>query len=107
MARKIPLRTVQIANGFDRPVNFSYAETLTHILAFAQPGQGLTMDEVLRATDAMAPLKRAIDEGAEYVTFSEEQYKVLTEKLNIFPFAIATSEIADFGLAVRNAPEIT
>jgi hypothetical protein len=38
---------------------------------------------------------------------TEEQWRTLHERLDNFPFAVADPAIAEFGLAVRNAPEIT
>jgi hypothetical protein len=107
MARKIPLKTVMIANGPNGPSPFVWAEMLQVILKSANPQKGLTMDEVLIAVDAMKPLDKAVESGDDFVTFSETQYRLLREKLDTFAFGIATPEVAEFGLAVRDAKEIT
>ena len=107
MARRIPLRTVTVVNGSGGPMPFSWAEMIQVILKTASPQRGMTMDEVLACVDAMKPLEKAMDEGAEFVTYSEAQYKILREKLDTFQFALADSAVAEFGLAIREAPEIT
>ena len=107
MARKIPLKTVQVANGSDGPMPFSWGEMINVILKTASPQKGMTMDEVLLCVDAMKPLDKAIEEGADHVTFSESQYKLLRDKLDVFAFGVATPEVAEFGLAIRDAKEIT
>ena len=107
MARKIPLKTVTVANGSGGPMPFVWGEMIQVILKTADKQKGMTMDEVLVCVDAMKPLDKAMEEGAEYVTFSESQYKLLREKLDRFPFGVATQEVAEFGLAIRDAKEIT
>lgn len=109
MARKIPLRTARItaaANGSDN-ATFAYGDMMKTVLTFGSPQKGLTLDEVISATKALEPLNEAIAKRADFVTFSEEQWRTLRDKLEIFPFAIADPAIAEFGLSIRNAPEIT
>jgi hypothetical protein len=106
MARKIELKVVKLNNGNGEDLPFSYAAVLLNALRFANPNQGLTMDEVLKAVDAQSPITKAIESNAGSVTLSEEQWRTIVDKLDKFPFAIATQEIAEFGLAIRNAPEI-
>jgi hypothetical protein len=108
MARRIPLRTVRIAvaNGTDNAA-FAYSDMMKTILTFGSPQKGLVLDEVLKAIDATGALDKAVAEGADHVVFTEEQYRTLREKLESFPFALADTSIAEFGLAIRNAPEIT
>ena len=111
MARKIELKTATVKangpNGFDRPSMFSYGEMMQAILKFAPQGKGLVLDDVLKAVEALKPLEKAMAEKADHVTYSEDQYQTLTAKLNEFQFALADIEIANFGLAIRNAKEIT
>lgn len=109
MARKLDLKMVMLTNGMgseEQRIPFSYGAVMLNALRFANPGEGLTMDKVLLAVDAQHPITKAIEDNAGSVTLSEEQYKTLVEKLERFPFAIATPEIAEFGLYVRNCPEI-
>jgi len=108
MARKIELRTgVLIANGANgAPATFLWGEMMSNILRAAPP-QGLNLDQIIRSVDAMKPVAEAIEGKAESVTFTEEQWRTLKERLDTFPFAVADPAIAEFGLAVRNAPEIT
>jgi hypothetical protein len=107
MARKLLLRVVPLANGAGPPFAFNYAENMQMLLRHAPQGRGLSLDEVLRCVDAMAPLEEAIAAKADEVTLSEEQYRTLREKLDSFSFTIADRVIAEFGLAIRQAPEIT
>jgi hypothetical protein len=109
MARRIELRTgVLLANGANgAPVTFSWGEMMQNVLRHAPPQQGLVLDQILRSVEAMGPITKAIDDQAESVTLTEEQYRTLKERLDNFPFAVADPAIAEFGLAVRNAPEIT
>lgn len=107
MARKIPLRVIEVrANGFDKSGELSYGEMMRHVLEFAHPARGVLLDEVLRAVDAAGALKKAVAGGADHVVFTEDQYQTLRDKLDVFPFAMAVEEIAEFGLAIRNAPEL-
>jgi hypothetical protein len=109
MARKIELRTgVLIANGPNgAPVTFAWGEMMSTVLRHAPPGQGVVLDQVLRATKALEPITRAIEDQADCVTLTEEQWRTLCQHLETFPFAVADPAIAEFGLAVRDAPEIT
>jgi hypothetical protein len=107
MARKIALKTVSVKNGLDKPTVFSYGEMMQAILKFASQGKGLVLDDVIKAVDALKPLEQAMTEKADHVTYSEEQYQTLKGKLDDFQFAIADAAIAEFGLAIRNAKEIT
>jgi hypothetical protein len=107
MARKLPLRTVLMANGSAPPLEFNYGETMLMLLRQGSPGRGLTLDEVLRCVEAMEPLEAAIQEKADQVTFTETQFGTLLGKLDGFSWTIADRVIAEFGLAIRQAPEIT
>jgi hypothetical protein len=102
MARKIELK---IING--PGPNFNYGEIMEQILRYAPPGKGLTLDEVISACAALSPLEAARKAKAKSVTFTEPQWSTLKEKLATFPFAVAAEEVAAFGLAIRDAPEIT
>jgi hypothetical protein len=109
MARKIELRTgVLIANGSNgSPVTFEWGEMMSNVLRHAPQGQGLVMDQILRSVEALKPVTKAIEDKADSVTLTEEQWRTLRERLDAFPFAVADPALAEFGLAVRNAPEIT
>jgi flagellar biosynthesis regulator FlaF len=102
MARKIELKVINGAGPA-----FSYGDLIEQILRWAPRATGLTLDEVIRAVEALKPLEAAIADGAEAVVFTDEQWRTLVDKLAIFPFNIAAAEIADFGLHIRNAEEIT
>jgi hypothetical protein len=109
MARKIELRTgLLIANGANgAPVTFEWGEMMSNVLRHAPPGQGLVLDQIVRSVEALKPISQAIEEQADSVTLTEEQWRTLRERLDSFPFGVADPAIAEFGLAVRNAPEIT
>ena len=111
MARMIPLKSVTVANGVGidsgDPQVFNWGEMIRIILKTAPPQKGLSMDEVLQCVDALKPLDAAIAEHADHVTFSEAQYQMLRKKLSEFAFGLAVPEVAEFGLAIRDAPEIT
>jgi hypothetical protein len=108
MARKIELRTGRLlANGADgAPLTFAWGEMMQKVLRQAPP-DGLGLDLVLRSVEAMKPITKAVEDQAESVILTEEQWRTLRERLDQFPFGIADPAIAEFGLAVRNAPEIT
>jgi hypothetical protein len=107
MARRLELRTVTAGelNGAAQPVNLNYGEMMQQILQFGAP-QGLTLDEVIKAVKAREPIDKAIAEGAEEVTLTDEQWSILVEKLGQFRFGFAHKLIAEFGEHIRNAPEI-
>ncbi|HEY1430754.1 MAG TPA: hypothetical protein VGF39_03880 [Stellaceae bacterium] len=108
MARKIELRTgVLTAKGPNgAPVTFAWGETMSDVLRRA-PGEGVALDQILRVMKALEPVTRAIEDKADCVTLTEEQWRTLCERLEVFRFGIADPAIAEFGLAIRNAPEIT
>jgi hypothetical protein len=102
------LKTVTV-NGINgtAPSSFNYAEMMQAILRNAPPGKGLLLDDVIKAVEAMKPLEAAVAAGEESVTFSEAQFQTLREKLNEFQFIVADPALAEFGLTIRNASEIT
>jgi hypothetical protein len=108
MARKLDLRTVKMTgvNGAE-PGELSYGEMMCLILKLPPRGGSLTLDEIITALDAIKPIEAALKDGAETVTLSDTQWATLRDKLAAFPFAFAVPEIAEFGLAIRNAPELT
>jgi len=107
MARRIPLKTVELAIDGVGVRPFSYGETIRSILKLPAPGRGLTLDEVIAAMASLAPVEAALAAGGDSVTLSEEQWQTLLAKLNQFGFALADQAIVEFGLAIRNAPELT
>lgn len=102
MARRIELKVI---NGVGPA--FAYGEVMQQILRYGPKETGLLPDEVIRAVAALGPLELAMTAEADSVTFTEEQWQTLVAKLRVFPFLIALPEIAEFILAIRNAPEIT
>jgi hypothetical protein len=107
MARKLLLRTVRIgANGVESSA-FVYGEMMEALLRQKPPGHGgLTLDEVLRSLDAIKPIRVAMEASAEEVVLTEDDWKLLVERLNVFSFVVADEAIAEFGLMIRNAPEM-
>lgn len=107
MARKIPLKNVSLSvvNG-ERPNFLNYGDMMGAMLRF--PGaqnQGLSFEEVLSCVAALDTLTKAIEDKADHVMFSDEQWKTLRGKLERFQFTLADPAIAEFGLAIRDAPE--
>jgi hypothetical protein len=107
MARKIELRKITMpgANGETEPAVFSYPIMIKELLRYAPPG-GLNFDDVVRSVEALKPLEAAIAAAADSVTFTDEQWHTLKRKLDIYQFGVAAEVIVDFGLSIRNAPEI-
>jgi hypothetical protein len=110
MARKLELKTIAVANGSltngaDQSAVFSYPVMLRELLRRAPPG-GLSYDDVVRSVEALRAIDAAIEAGAKEVTLTEEQWRTVRDKLNVFAFGIADPVIVDFGLMIRNAPEI-
>jgi hypothetical protein len=108
MARRLPLKTVPLSvriNGEAPPI-LDYGGMMASILRVGPPGQGLSFDEVCKAVEALGPIIRAVEAGAEEVTLSEGQWQTLREKLNGFQFAMADPAIVEFGMMIRDAPEI-
>jgi len=109
MARTLPLKTVKlgVVNG-ETPNLLSYGDMMGAILRL--PGsrgqqQGLSLDEVLQAVAALKTLDEAIKAKADSVTFPDDQWRTLKEKLNHFAFSFADQAIADFGITIREAKE--
>jgi hypothetical protein len=107
MARRIELKNVTLPNGTGPPVPFSYGEILVEILRYGRRGEGLVLDEVIRATEALKPIYAAIAEGADHVVLTDEQWHTLRNKAETFPYLIADEVVARFGLMIREAQEIT
>lgn len=105
MARVLDLKktTTDEANG-RRPLDFG--ELMLLILRSAPPGRGVSLDEVVAALEVIDPVEQAIAIGDEQVTLSETQWQTLRAKLDGFAFATVDRSIAEFGLMVRNAPEL-
>src|SRR5215203_4081579 len=107
MARRLNLKDVTLVNPINgQTQTFSYSEMILAILRLAPQGRGMSYEEVESAMEAVNPVKKAIEDNEDHVTFTEEQYKTLNDKLNEFQFSVATEEIVDFGRMIRNAPEI-
>lgn len=107
MARRLELPDVAMIN----PINgqeqiFSYGEMMLAILRLAPQGRGMSYEDVEAAMNAVTPIKKAIEEKADSVTLTEEQYKTLKDKLGDFQFSVATEEIVTFGRMIRNATEV-
>ena len=108
MARAIPLKTVMVTNGAgSEPLSFVWGDMMKVILKTGNPKKGLTMDEVLECVEAMKPIEAAMAEGADHVVLPEKCYALLRSRLTEFPFSVATVEIAEFCIAIRDAAEIT
>jgi hypothetical protein len=110
MARKIELRKIILPNGVGtngetEPQIVSYEVLLREILRRAPPA-GLSYDDVVRSVEALRPIEEAIEAGADHVVLSDEQWRTLRTKLEVFPFGVADQIIVDFGMMIRNAPEI-
>jgi hypothetical protein len=108
MARRLPLKTVPLSSGIngEAPPILDYGGMMASMLRVSQQGQGLSFDEVCRAVEALGPITQAIEARAEEVTLSDEQWRTLRDKLAIFQFAVADPVIVEFGMMIRNAPEI-
>lgn len=107
MARRIELRSgVLMAVNGAAARRFVWGEVLQEVLRLAPPG-GLALDVVIRSVEAMRPITEALEAQADTVTLTEEQWRTLCQRLDQYPFAVADPAIVEFGLAVRNAPEIT
>lgn len=111
MARKIELKRVAItAPGAiaedGQPPMLDYGRMIDTILRWGPPGRGLTLEEVTRAVEALAPLSAAIEAKASEVVLGEDHWRTLTAKLDEFPFGIADPAIVEFGRAIRDAPEL-
>jgi hypothetical protein len=110
MARKLELRTVTLGEGMldeqGRPAQLIYARMIDTILRWAPPQKGLTLDEVTKAMEALAPVTAALEHDETQVVLTDDQWATLCSKLSEFPFGIASSAIVDFGQMIRKAPEL-
>jgi hypothetical protein len=104
MARKLQLKTVTLNSGLEG--EFDYGAHLLAILRWDQQTGGMTFDDVVRRTQALAPIQKAINEKADEVVLSDEQWITLKEKFDRFQFRFADLVIVEFGNMIRNAPEI-
>jgi hypothetical protein len=104
MARKLQLKTVTLNSGLEG--EFGYAAHLVAILRFDQQTGGMSFDDIVKRTEALEPIQKAIDEKAAEVTLTDDQWRTVKEKLDRFQFRFADQVIVDFGLMIRNAEEI-
>jgi len=95
MARRLELRTVELADAAGNPQTLDYGVMMMLILRSAPRG-GVSLDDMLKAVEA----------NADHLVLSDEHWRTLVEKLAVFPFAVADPALAEFGLMIRNAPEI-
>jgi len=107
MARRLDLRTKGGAINGEGALSLNYGEMMQQVLEKTMNPQGLTLDLVIRRVAARRPIDEAIAAGAETVTMTDEQWRVLVDSLGDFRFSIAHPVIAEFGMHIRNAPEIT
>jgi hypothetical protein len=106
MARRLLLDHVMIEGLPQGPVTLDYGETMEAILRAAPPGQGLSLDEVIRCSSALERILEAKRQHAADITMTDEQWKVLVEKLQQFRFPFADAAIVCFGRMIREAPEV-
>jgi len=105
MARRLELRTVELADAAGNPQTLDYGVMMTLILRSAPRG-GVSLDDMLKAVETLKPIQTAIEAKADHVVLPDEHWRTLVEKLATFPFAVADPALAEFGLMIRNAPEI-
>jgi hypothetical protein len=105
VARKLELRSVDLTDVAGNPQTFDYGTMMMLILRQAPRG-GLTLDDMVKSVDALKPIQAAVEAGADHVVLSDEQWRALLDKLAVFPFALADRALVEFGLMIRNAPEI-
>lgn len=105
MARKLILETVIIEGLPQGPMTLDYGETMEAIIR-SSAGQGVTLDEVMRATSALEAVVEARRKRATEIVLTDDQWKILVEKTNIFRFPFVDSAIAEFGRLIREAPEV-
>jgi hypothetical protein len=70
------------------------------------PRGGVTLDDMVKSVDALKPIQLAAEARADHVVLTDVQWRTLVDKLAVFPFAVADPALVEFGLMVRNAPEI-
>jgi len=105
MARRLELRTVELADAAGNPQTLDYGVMMMLILRSAPRG-GVSLDDMLKAVEALKPIRAAVEANADHLVLSDEHWRTLVEKLAVFPFAVADPALAEFGLMIRNAPEI-
>jgi hypothetical protein len=108
MARRLALKTVPlngVINGAGGPEQFNYGSVMLNMLRVDR-GQGMSFDEVVRSVEAIGPIQKALDEGGEAVTLTDEQWRTLQDRLMRYQFGLAHEAIVDFGRMILDAPEI-
>jgi hypothetical protein len=110
MARKLELRSVTIGDDIldetGKQAILDYGRMIDTILRRAPPQTGLTLDEVTKAMEALAPVTAALRGAEDHVVLTDDQWATLCAKLSEFPFGLASESIVEFGRMIRNAPEI-
>lgn len=101
MARKIELKTVVINN-----LEHNYVDWLKMILTHIPGNQGIGIDEMARRIRVLEPIEKAKREELKELTLDDEAWKLICDKLTIFPFAIVDIKIVEFGEYLRNLPEM-
>jgi hypothetical protein len=105
VARRLELRAVELADVGGNPQILDYGVMMMLILRQAPRG-GLTLDDMVKSVDALKPIRAAAEAGADHVVLPDEHWRTLVDKLAAFPFAVADPVLVEFGLMIRDAPEI-
>jgi hypothetical protein len=105
MARKLSLLIVELADAAGNRQTLDYGLMTIMILRNGGRG-GVTLDEMLRAVDVLKPVEAAVEAKAGEVVLTDQQWQTLVAKLDDFRFAVADPALAEFGLMIRDAPEI-
>lgn len=110
MARKIELKTVDFKDigkdGKGETPTFSYVSQLIEIVQSPIPGQGLSMDQVLRAGPILAKLKQQQEVEAREVIFEDAEFDIIMERMKTFRFGIVHPVVVQFINNIIDAPTV-
>jgi hypothetical protein len=106
MAHQIELKVIQIKlPGAEQKVPMAYREMMVDILKSAPPGQqGVSMDDILQAAPLIRKLEKAED-GVDFL-FEDAEFTYLLNRLSAHRFGLATPEIADFIVDIRDSVSV-
>lgn len=104
MARKLSLKNINFNNAMGNNQPFNYGEVMIQILKDGRGG--VSLDEMIKVVSAIRPIEVAVSHKNKEVTLDEEQYRTLRGKLDTFQFGFTDPIIVEFGMMIRDAPEV-
>ena len=106
--KKIVLRTVTLSEDAGPRAGqvLHYATMMREMLFSAPMGQSISTDAGIRGADIGRIIRRANEDRRDFVLLEDADHEFLRGRLDSFQWQFFTFEIADFCIAIREAPSV-